>query len=37
MFSEKDEDFNVYAIAIDEKSKLFVAKIDHKDLRKRFK
>jgi hypothetical protein len=35
-FSEKDTDFDVYAIAIDEKSEFFVAKIDHKDMRRRF-
>jgi hypothetical protein len=30
IFSEEDEDFDVYARAIDEKSEVFVAKIDYK-------
>jgi hypothetical protein len=30
IFREKDEDFDVYARAIDEKSEFFVAKIDYK-------
>jgi hypothetical protein len=36
IFREKDEDFDVYARAIDEKSKFFVAKIDYKVSRRRF-
>jgi hypothetical protein len=36
IFREKDEDFDVYARAIDDKSEFFVAKIDYKDSRRRF-
>jgi hypothetical protein len=36
IFKEKDEDFDVYAKAIDKKSEFFVAKIDYKDSRRRF-
>jgi hypothetical protein len=36
IFSEKDEDFDVYTRVIDKKSKFFVARIDRKDSRRRF-
>jgi hypothetical protein len=36
IFSEKAEDFDVYARAIDDKSDFFAARIDHKDSRRRF-
>jgi hypothetical protein len=36
IFSEEDEDFDVYVRVINKKSEVFVAKIDYKESRRRF-